>query len=313
MSNHRYGLRTASGNIKDILQDDSLQVGRVLRSRTRINQGDVFFSDLFGMPAAGYSLRKLTPNAINCIRVRRSNDNAEQDIGFINSKPNAPINTGQLLQFVGANDGFITTWYNQGSVANGLQTTGNNQPQIVSSGVVELSNSLPSIKWDGSNDFLSINGVFTSTMNITTFAVVQSANVTINQYIYDNSNSGDFGGGYSFRFINTGGFRIWAQNANVAATGGSTANNTTYITSQLSRLTSTNTENNELWVNNSNVANNSATTSTRNAKTESRLGVSQLLGGFLNGKISELIAYDFYNTSERNAITLNINNYYNVF
>jgi hypothetical protein len=313
MSNHRYGLRTASGNIKDILQEDSLQVGRVLRSRTRINQGDVFFSDLFGMPAAGYSLRKLTPNAINCIRVRRSNDNAEQDIGFINIKPNAPINTGQLLQFVGANNGFVTTWYNQGSLANALQTTGNNQPQIVSSGVVELSNSLPSIKWDGSNDFLLINGVFTSTINITTFAVVESANVTINQYIYDNSNTGDYGGGYTLRFINTGGFRTWAQNANRDATGGSTANNTTYITSQLSRLTSTITENNELWVNNSNVANGSGNTATRNAKTETRLGHSQILGGFLNGKISELIAYDFYNTSDRNAITLNINNYYNVF
>jgi hypothetical protein len=313
MSNQRYGLRTASGNIKDILQDDSLQVARVLRSRTRINQGDVFFSDLFGMPNAAYSLRKLTPNAINCIRVRRSNDNAEQDIGFINSRPNAPINTSQLLQFVGANNGFVTTWYNQGSVANGLQTTGNNQPQIVSSGVVELSNSLPSIKWDGSDDFLLINGVFTSTRNITTFLVVQSANVSVNNYIYDNSNLSSIGGGYSFRFINSGGFRTWAQDANRSATGGSTANNTTYITSQLSRLTSTNTENNELWVNNSNVANNSGTSQPRNAKTETRLGHSELLGGFTNGKISELIAYDFYNSTDRNAITLKINNYYNVF
>jgi hypothetical protein len=146
MSNHRYGLRTASGNIKDILQEDSLQVGRVFRSRTRINQGDVFFSDLFGMPAAGYSLRKLTPNAINCIRVRRSNDNAEQDIGFINSKPNAPINTGQLLQFVGANNGFVTTWYDQSTTGdNFTQSTGNLQPEIITSGSVITLNSLPSI------------------------------------------------------------------------------------------------------------------------------------------------------------------------
>jgi hypothetical protein len=157
MSNHRYGLRTASGNIKDILQDDSLQVGRVLRSRTRINQGDVFFTDLYGNPTVAYSLRKLSASAINCIRVRRSNDNAEQDIGFINNKPNAPINTGQLLQFVGANNGFVTTWYDQSvSAVNVSQSTAADQPQIVSSGGLILKNTLPSIKFDkaGNGDFL---------------------------------------------------------------------------------------------------------------------------------------------------------------
>jgi hypothetical protein len=72
-----------------------------------------YFSDLFGMPAAAYSLRKLTPNATNCIRVRRSSDNAEQNIGFVANVPNSPIDTGALLAFVGAGDGFVTTWYDQ--------------------------------------------------------------------------------------------------------------------------------------------------------------------------------------------------------
>jgi hypothetical protein len=273
-----------------------------------------FFSDLFGMPAAAYSLRKLTPNATNCIRVRRSSDNTEQDIGFVSNSPNSPIDTAALLAFVGAGNGFVTTWYDQSTSAiNANQTSSGNQPQIVSSGVVELCSSLPSIKWDGSNDFLLINGVFTSNIEITSFAISQSAAAANNQYLYDNSNSALFGGGYTFRYLNTGGFRTWAQNANVNASGGSTANNTPYLTSQLSRLTGVSTENNEIWVNNSNVATNSGSAPTRSAKTETRLGNSELLGGFLNGKMSELIAYNTYNSSDRAAITTNINTYYNVF
>jgi hypothetical protein len=123
------------------------------------------------MPAAGYSLRKLTPNAINCIRVRRSNDNAEQDIGFINSKPNAPINTGQLLQFVGGNNGFVTTWYDQSTNArNATQTTGGNQLRVINGGVIETLNSLPALNTYGAN---------TERNFVTSYSNLQSLPVTI--------------------------------------------------------------------------------------------------------------------------------------
>ena len=276
-----------------------------------------FFTDLYGLPTAAFSLRKLSPNTTYsgaAIRVRRSSDNTEQDINFVSSAANAPIDTSALLSFVGSGDGFVVTWYNQnGSGNHATQTTAANQPQIVTSGVVELSSSLPSIKWDGSNDFLLINSVFTSTMNLTTFLISQSAAVSSNQYIYDNSNSASFGGGYALRFLSTGGFRAWAQDANINASGGSTSNNTPYLVSQMSRITLGTTENNEVWVNNSNVGNTSGIPSARNAKTTTRIGHSELLGGFLNGKISELIAYDSYKSTDRAAMTTNINAYYNVF
>jgi hypothetical protein len=276
-----------------------------------------YFTDLFGVPDAAYSLRKLSPNSVYsgaAIRVRRSSDNTEQDINFVSSAANAAIDTSALLSFVGAGDGFIVTWYNQnGSGNHANQTTAANQPQIVTSGSVELSSSLPSIKWDGSNDFLLINSVFTTNLELTTFVISQSAAVTTNQYLYDNSNSLGLGGGYMLRYLNTGGFRTWSQDARRAASGGSTSNNTAYLISQLSRLTGVSTENNELWLNNSNAANGSGAEGTRLAKSETRIGHSELLGGFLNGKISELIAYDSYKSTDRAAITTNINDYYNVF
>jgi hypothetical protein len=108
-----------------------------------------YFTDLFGVPAAAYSLRKLSPNAVYsgaAIRVRRSSDNTEQDINFTSSAVNAPLDTNALLSFVGAGNGFITTWYNQGSGASdSVQTTAANQPQIVLSGSVINVNGKPAI------------------------------------------------------------------------------------------------------------------------------------------------------------------------
>jgi hypothetical protein len=61
---------------------------------------------------AAYSLRKLRKAYTgSAIRVRRSSDNAELDIGFTNS---GNLNTAALLAHCGASDGLVTTWYNQG-------------------------------------------------------------------------------------------------------------------------------------------------------------------------------------------------------
>ena len=86
-----------------------------------------------------YSLRKLR-NSYNgaCIRVRRSSDNAEQDIGFVNNQ----LDTASLLSFVGSGSGFVKTWYDQSSLGgnNAFQNTNNNQPRIVNNGVYLINN-----------------------------------------------------------------------------------------------------------------------------------------------------------------------------
>jgi len=86
--------------------------------------------------ALAYSLRKLrTAYTGSAIRVRRSNVNAEQDIAFNGND----LDTASLLSFVGANNGFVTTWYDQSTNANNsTQATATNQAQIVSSGSLIL-------------------------------------------------------------------------------------------------------------------------------------------------------------------------------
>ena len=86
-------------------------------------------------PTVAYSLRKLSSSATNAIRVRRDSDNAEQDIGFSGND----LDTTSLTSFVGAGDGFVTKWYNQGTSGTSYdasQTTASSQPLIVASGVV---------------------------------------------------------------------------------------------------------------------------------------------------------------------------------
>lgn len=87
-----------------------------------------------------YSLRKLrTGHTGNAIRVRRSSDNAELDIGF---EGNGMLNTAALLSFAGAGDAFVVTMYDQsGNSRDVVQGTASSQPKIVNAGALYTINS----------------------------------------------------------------------------------------------------------------------------------------------------------------------------
>jgi hypothetical protein len=79
-----------------------------------------------------------------CIRVRRSGDNSETNIGFDTS---GNLDTANLTAFViaggGTQNGFIVTYFDQTTNAvNTTQTTPSKQAQIVSSGVVMTNGGL---------------------------------------------------------------------------------------------------------------------------------------------------------------------------
>lgn len=101
---------------------------------------------------ASYSLRKIRKEATNVIRVRRSSDNDEADIGFTG----LGLNIASLTSFVGANNGFITKWYDQSDNSNDItQLTAGYQPRIVNAGAVEVSDTgKPCIYFDGVDDEL---------------------------------------------------------------------------------------------------------------------------------------------------------------
>jgi hypothetical protein len=81
-----------------------------------------------------WSVRRLKPNYTgDCIRVRRSSDDAEMNIAFVG----ADLDTSTLTTFIGANDGLIVKWFDQSG--NGYDLSQNNkaqQPSIIISGVM---------------------------------------------------------------------------------------------------------------------------------------------------------------------------------
>ncbi len=118
-------------------------------------------------PAASYSLRKVSSTATNCIRVRRSSDNTEQDIGFVGND----LDTASLLSFVGLNDGFVAKIYNQGGVGNPLNvpyldaimSSSSIQPKIVNSGTLITQNGKASMLFDGAGDRINF-GLYDGTL-----------------------------------------------------------------------------------------------------------------------------------------------------
>jgi len=119
---------------------------------------DIYSGALFAF-STGRRLRDAYAGAL--FRVRRSSDNAEQDIGF--NSGTGLVDTAALTSFVGANSGFIATLYDQSlNVRDAIQATAANQPAIVVAGVVQTmgTNARPAPLWDDTDDLMS-TGTFT--------------------------------------------------------------------------------------------------------------------------------------------------------
>jgi len=104
-----------------------------------------YLMDTYTGATLAYSLRKLSSTySGDAIRVRRTSDNTEQNIGF---DSNGNLNTTALLSFVGVGSGYVSIFYNQTGSNNLVQTVASYQPQIVDSGVLITKSGKPSIKY----------------------------------------------------------------------------------------------------------------------------------------------------------------------
>jgi hypothetical protein len=103
-------------------------------------------------PAQAYSLRLVNDAYVGyAVKVRRSSDSTEQDIGFSGTA----LDTAALTTFVGAGDGFVSKWYDQSGNNRHLdQATLASQPKLVSAGAVLTSGGKPAVVFDGVDDHL---------------------------------------------------------------------------------------------------------------------------------------------------------------
>ena len=162
---------------------------------------DELLLDLY--PAtAGYFLFKLKSDATRAIRVRRSSDNTEMDIGF----DGIDLDTTTLLSFVGSGNGFVTIWYDQmgNSAYDYPQATANLQQQIVFDGVLDLSLlGKPAAGRDNVFPYYTINGYpFPQNSENTIFSLTAPNENDTRNWIFDASNQANFGDGGTMRLDN---------------------------------------------------------------------------------------------------------------
>ena len=102
-----------------------------------------YLLDTYSDAAVAYSLRLLKSTySGSAIRVRRTDDNEEQDIGFRNNE----LDTSSLETFCGSSDGFVTTWYDQsGNGYNITESSASKQQQIVAAGTTITDGDKPTI------------------------------------------------------------------------------------------------------------------------------------------------------------------------
>ena len=103
--------------------------------------------------AGAYSLRKLKTGVTYGIRVWRNSDSSETYVELETSGSidlNSTVSAGGTLgTWVGANNGKITTWYDQSGNSNDLtQTTTSVMPRLINSGVLETDGGLSTAYFD---------------------------------------------------------------------------------------------------------------------------------------------------------------------
>jgi hypothetical protein len=256
--------------------------------------------DTYPNAAAAYSLRKLrTAYTGSAIRVRRSSDNTEQDIGFVSGN----LDTVSLLAFCGVGNGFVTTWYDQsGNAKNATQTSATFQPRIVNAGIINLQNSKPTIICDGFDE-LGFTGIPSFNSVYSTFDVsLRSTSKTSHSII------GGSTGCLKIRYENQ--YYTVHRNRQLAFNSVSLIRNINqlYLNTVFTKNTGIKTyRNNEIDV------------TVDGVNPSFSIGIAQIIssaGGeddYLNGKVSEIIVYTSDQEANRVGIQTNINTYYGIF
>ena len=255
--------------------------------------------------SASYSLRDIGAMNGRVVRVRRDNDDEEEDFSA------NQVQSGALETFVGAsNNGFVSIWYDQsGNGNNATQNSNGSQPKIVDGGVVVKSHNQPTISFGTTTDnfilstplgiYNNLNSVsfFILTQPIDSFSATQSI-LTLNP-VFDSR-----------------AFGINVQTGGTNFSYGGVLNNNPPITH------TPNLNENVLYSALTEGSNFKAFADGSNILTRDIVNVqptqSGIIGAFLpnifryGGTISEIIVFDFGKANDRANIEENLANYYNI-
>ena len=266
-----------------------LNLGIVASSKASAAPPVGLLLDTYPGAFAAYSLRKLrTAYTGASIRVRRSSDNTETDIGF---SALGGLDITALTTFVGVGNGFVRTFYDQsGNGRNQIQTVNANQPSIVTSGAIILVNGKPCISQDGvSGRMLSLN------------ASINVANLSIFQVfkINDTTFQTNFGGGSNYVLF---GFTSSFPPDSITVSS-RFKNGASLVTSDAPQVTTN-------YANNTQILSSAFYTG---AVTWSSFGWGNSTSWPTVGQIQEHIWYTSSQSANRTGFETNINSYYTIY
>lgn len=276
--------------------------------------GGTLLLDLYPGASAAYSLRLLnTSYTGNCIRVRRSSDNTEQNIGFVGGI----IDSASLKTFCSGTTCFVTTWYDQsGNINNATQSTAGNQPRIYNAGAIEKQNGEYCIRWSSNAMRLSSFkfAAPSTNWNIITIASINNASGNNNNALGTDGNGFQSNGIYlqvsSCNFNRNGGY--------IGNIIGTMQNNSqTFLSHQYFSTDSAQSYFNNS-ISNKNSMLISGLTFTNGDQSVYWIGAYRSSNTFntgisLLGSIQEHIVYKSDQTNNMSGIKSNINSYYSIW
>lgn len=267
--------------------------------------------DVYPSAAAAYSTRLLRGAyyGSSAIRVRRSSDNAESNIGFTTS---GNLDEAAITTFCGAGTGFVTTWYDQsGNSRNVLQATAGNQPIIYLSGFVIVNNSKPAVLFQAST-VKSLEGLWSQTIttesNFGVFSVNNSTD-SFGRVLSQGGNGNDYDASAYIPMIRNGttaamgSFTTGLLSSAAISYSTQTLFSSIHSGSQLS-----NQVNNNSAAVASDTLNLNVTRTTIGGPTSTSIAT-----GSLDGMVQEVIIYYTNQTANRTGISNNINTYYGIY
>jgi len=265
-----------------------------------------YLIDCYSGSTMAYSLRKLSNSyAGNCIKIRRSSDNTEQDIGFVSDY----VDTASMKTFVSSNSAYVVTFYDQsGNGYNATNATAANQPRIMNAGAIEYQNSKVTMYFDGSNDGLKASSVKLNTYT-TLFSVVKTT--TAKPMFFEHSPNVNTYDGFFFYGSDKSSWFFRRTGSHGAVGVNSWLGSNIAVTSLIY-----NGSGGAYYKNGSIQSNGSVsgyvlsnTTVTDEFNLFSRNGTSV----FSDGYLSEFVLWSSDKSSDRAAIELNIKTYYSVY
>ena len=270
------------------------------------------FLDAYPGATVAYSLRKLRVGYTgSAIRVRRSSDNAEQDIGF---SGNGDLNTSSLLSFVGlGNNGFVKTWYDQsGNGIDATQASNSAQPQIVAGGTMITRNGKSTMLFDGVNDKLATASALP--INQIPMTILTLSYTTLNSNYYFIAGGADFATSNGYQYATA--LLLNNYYSEFKAVVSSPQASELYVTKSADYALLTNIVEGTtqyLYLNGSLGGSKSIALAAAASTIPLNIAGSSTNGAYFNGEINEVIVYNSGKLGNVSAMNIDLNNYYGIY